>query len=300
MKKIFAIILLLLASVNVPAAIYIVHDIEESSVRSLSFQFSALLPENNQPIPVRRSLFLQNVSSLKGDDVILAVGVESFKQVCSVASEGAVLAVFIGQEEYLKTRPQCSVPNSAVFSGAPLDKRLALLKAVWFDRKPLAVLYSDNLLVDERKMIKQAAQYGFEFQFMKTEVDRLSVLKAINFVLEDSIVVFSLVDTELYKDGIAQDILKLLFHKQRLMVGPSFAFVRAGSLFAIYSDTEAKLNILADYIRVWQTKGVLQGAVYPDKLRVSFNPYLIKSHGVVLPSPSYLKDKFDLCSETAC
>lgn len=285
---------------HVSAAIYIVHDIEESSVRSLSFQLSKLLPEDSQLIPVRRSLFLQNVSSLKEEDVMVAIGVDSFSQVCSSVSEGAVMAIFIGKEEYLKAQAQCSIPNTAVFSGAPLDKRLALLKAVWFDRKPLAMLYSDNLLVDEQEMQDQAAQYGFEFQFMKTESDRLSVLKAINFVLEDSIMVFSLVDTELYKNRIAQDVLKLLFHKQRVMIGPSFAFVRAGSLFAVYSDTNTKLGILANQIGVWQTREILLPAAYPDKLRVSFNPYLIKSHGVVLPSPSYLKDKYGLCSETAC
>lgn len=299
MKRIFSIVLLL-ASLNVSAAIYIVHDIEESSVRSLAFQLSKLLPENSQLIPVRRALFLQNISFLKDEDVMLAIGGESFSQVCLSVSEGAVVAAFIGKEEYLKARPQCSIPNSAVFSGAPLDKRLALLKAVWFDRKPLAVLYSDNLLIDEQDMQDQAAQYGFEFQFLKTDVDRLSVLKAVNFVLEESVMIFSLVDTELYENGIAQDVLKLLFHKQRVMIGPSFAFVRAGALFAIYSDTEAKLDILADQIGMWQTERGLLDGMYPNKLRVSFNPYLIKSHGVVLPSPSYLKDKYGLCSETQC
>lgn len=299
-KRIFIFIILSLTSINVSAAIYVVHDIEESSARSLAFQLSKLLPANTQLIPVRRSLFIQNASFLKSEDVTVAIGSESFRQVCSSVSEGAVMAIFIGKEEYLKARPQCGLPNSAVFSGAPLDKRLALLEAIWFDRKPLAVLYSDNLLIDVQNMQEQAAQHGFEFQFIKTEVDRLSVLKSVNFVLDGSAVVFSLVDTELYKNGIAQDILKLLFHKQRVMIGPSFAFVRAGSLFAIYSDTETKLDILANHISMWQTKGVLLDAVYPDKLRVSFNPYLIKSHGVVLPSPSYLKDKYGLCSETGC
>lgn len=298
LKRFFSTIFLLLASINVSAAVYVVHDIEESSVRSFTFQLSKYLPANTRLVPVRRSLFLQNLSALKSDDVMVTIGSDSLRQVCTAVSEGAVMAVFIGKEEYFKIQPQCSIPNSAVFSGAPLNKRLALLEAVWFDRKPLAVLYSDNLLVDEQEMARQAAQYGFEFQFLKTEVDRLAVLKSVNFVLEDSIIIFSLVDTELYKNGIAQDVLKLLFHKQRVMVGPSFAFVRSGSLFSIYSDTEAKLDLLAERILKWQKKGVLLDPEYPAKLRVSFNPYLIKSNGVVLPSPSYLKDKYGLCSDS--
>jgi putative ABC transport system substrate-binding protein len=300
-KRLFLLVFLLLASVNVLAAtIYVIHDTEESSVRSLSFQLSKLLPVNAQLMSVRSALFMQNASFLKDDDVIVTVGADNFRLACSVASEGAVIAVFIGKEEYLNIKPQCSIPVSGVFSGAPLDKRLNILEAIWFDRKPLAVIYSDHLLVDEQEMMNLADQHGFIFQFLKTETDRLSVLKSVNFVLEDSELIFSLVDTQLYKNGIAQDILRLLFHKQKVMIGPSFAFVRAGSLFAVYSDSEAKLKALAERLIMWDTKGVLLDAVYPDQLRISFNSYLIKSHGVVLPSSSYLKDKYGLCSEAKC
>ncbi len=291
---------LLLVAMNAPAAIYVVHNTEESSVRSLTFQLSKLLPMDTVIAPVRQSVFLQNVASLKESDLVVTIGDESFRQVCSVTSKGAVVAVFIGKEEYLNIQSQCNVPNSAVFSGAPIEKRLSLLEGVWFDRKPLAVLYSDNLLIDQQDMETQAAMHGFEFRFLKTDVDRLSVLKAVNFILEGSTMIFSLVDTELYKEGNAQDILKLLFHKQQVMIGPSFAFVRAGSLFAIYSDSDVKLDAVAGHIVSWLSgEGVLAPA-YPNKLRVSFNPYLIKSHGIVLPSSSYLKDKYGLCSDAQC
>jgi len=285
---------------NATAAIYVIHDTEESSVRSLTFQLSKLLPTSAQLMPVRSTLFMQNPSFLKEDDVMVTVGAESFRQVCSLVSEGTVMAIFIGKEEYLKIQPQCSMPVSGVFSGAPLDIRLKLLEGIWFDGNSLAVIYSDQLFVNEEEMSNLADQYGFVFRFLKTKTDRLSVLKSVNFVLEDSALIFSLVDTELYKNGIAQDILKLLFHKQKLMIGPSFAFVRAGSLFAIYSDSEAKLQTLAERLIMWDTKGVLLPAAYPDRLRVSFNPYLIKSHGVVLPSSSYLQNRYGLCAETQC
>jgi hypothetical protein len=299
-KRILFIVFLLLSSINGWAAAYVIHDIEESSVRSLTFQLSKLLPPDMTLLPVRRSLFQQNAAYIKDDDILISVGVDSFRQVCESDSKGVVMAVFIGKEEYLKIRPQCSIPSSAVFSGAPIEKRLALLEAIWFDKKPLAVIYSQHLQVDEQAMSRQAEQYGFEFQFLKTETDRLSVLKSVNFVLDESMMIFSLVDTELYRDGVAQDILKLLFHKQQVMIGPSFAFVRAGALFAIYSNTEAKLQALAERIVMWQTKEVLLEAQYPETLRVSFNPYLIKAHGVVPPSASFLQDRYGLCSETGC
>lgn len=285
---------------KVSAAVYVVHNTEESSVRSLTFQLSQLLSTSTSVIPVHQSVFVQNISVLQHQDMIVAIGDESFRQACTVALKGAVIGIFIGKEEYLNIQPQCSIPSSAIFSGAPLEKRLSLLQAVWFDPKPLAVLHSNNLLIDQQKMQEQAGLYGFTFRFLKTEVDRLSVLKAVNYIFEDSTMMFSLVDSKLYEKGIAQDILKLLFHKQKVMIGPSYGFVRAGSLFAIYSDTEAKLDALAARINSWQQEGTLLSAAFPDQLRVSFNPYLIKSRGIVLPSAAYLKDQYGLCSETSC
>nr|WP_264193985.1 hypothetical protein [Marinomonas algarum] len=277
-----------------------VHDTEESAARALSFQLSRQLPVDTKVTPVRRTAYIQNIAQIEKDDIIVPIGVDSFRDVCMVTSQGVVMALFVGKEEYENIQARCSVSTSAVFSGAPLEKRLVLLQAVWLDRKPLAVLHSDTLLLDEQGMTSKAAEYGFKLLFFPTPVDRLSVLKSVNFVLEDASMIMALVDTQLYQQGIAQDILRLLFHKRQVIIGPSLPFVRAGSLFAIYSDTEAKLATLVNHLTLWQKQGVFHEARYPDKLRVSFNPYLIKSHSVVLPSASYLKEQYGLCSDIDC
>lgn len=280
--------------------VYVLHDTEESSVRSLSFQLSKRLSTTEPPIPVRQTFFLNNIARIKSQDVVVAIGVQSFKQACLAMSRGAVIGLFIGQEEFYSLSKNCGIAHSAVFSGAPVEKRLALLQAIWLDPKPLAVLFSDALQLDQTQMQQQAQEYGFEFVFWQTKTDRVSVLKSVNRLLEDSELVFSLVDSQLFQQGNAQDILKLLFHQQKVMVGSSFAFVRAGALFAIHSDAEAKLTLLSEQVSRWQATGVMSAAAYPSPLRVSFNPYLVKAHGIVLPSKLYLKDQFDLCSDSQC
>ncbi|MBR7889017.1 hypothetical protein J9B83_08650 [Marinomonas sp. A79] len=293
-------LLFLLCSTKPLASVYLVHDTEESSARALSFQLSRLLTVDSDVIPVRRAVFLTRSAEITEKDVIVTVGVNSFRGVCRVGSKGVVIALFVGKEEYDKIHLNCALSASAVFSGAPLETRLKLLQGIWLDRKPLAIVHSDTLLIDQQAMMEKGAEYSFEFRFFETATDRLSVLKSINFVLEDSALIFSLVDTELYQKGVAQDVLRLLFHKRQVMIGPSYAFVRAGSMFAVYSDTAAKLEALAEKISTWQNKEKLLAPSYPDKLKVSFNPYLIKSHSVVLPSASYLKEHYGLCSEEEC
>ncbi len=293
-------LLWIFASAKVCASIYVVHDTEESSVRSLTFQLSKLLLPSTQPTPIRSLYFARNEPNLNADDVVITVGIESFQQVCDVMSKGTLIAVFVGQEEYLKSHTECLVPTSAVFSGAPLEKRLTLLAAVWPDRKPLALIASDNLLIDQARFSAIAKEYGFTFQFLKTNVDKLSVLKSVNYALEESELIFSLVDSKLYKNDMVKDILKLLHHKQKLMVGSSSAFARAGSLFAIDTSGQAKLTALVELVNTWRSSGKLLNASYPSPFRVTFNPYLIRAHSIVLPSASYLKDQYDLCSDNVC
>lgn len=302
MKRIFWITLLLLFSfTKVSAAVYVVHDMEERVARSFVFELDRRLLLDVPLVPVRSHAFLKNsAQKLKENDLIVTVGAKSAQQVCSSLSKGVVVAVFIGKEEFQKAQSDCSVPSSAVFSGAPLDTRFALLKAIWFDRKPLAVLHSNHLLIDQESMSRQAKEYGFELNFHQTELDRLSVLKSVNFVLEESAMIFSLVDSELYQNTLAQDILKLLFYKRQVMVGPFLPFVKAGALLAIDSDTEVKLQVLTNHITVWHSSRVLLPAQYPDKLRVSFNPHLIKAYGIVPPSAAFLRDEYGLCSDTQC
>ena len=290
----------ILLPMKVSASVYVIHNIDESSVRVLTFQLSKLLSPVTQPQPIRSQYFQRNEPNFNHDDVIVTIGVDSFKEVCASISKGIVIASFIGEEEYLNIQSECDVPTSAVFSGAPLDKRLTLLAAVWPDRKPLALLYSDNVTVDETKFSSIADEYGFEFQFLKTKTDRLSVLRSVNYVLEESELIFALVDTKLYENGIVQDVLKLLHHKRKLMTGPYATIVRAGALFAIDTDSSEKLNALVNRIDTWRFTGYLLEASYPDSFRVIFNPYLIRAHNIVLPSASYLRDEYGLCSENAC
>ncbi|MGR0277594.1 hypothetical protein ACUM5Y_00935 [Marinomonas dokdonensis] len=282
------------------ADIYVIHNTEESTIRSLTYRLSNMLPVKAPVVPVRLPIFLANTDYFKEDDVFITVDVDSFQQVCELPLPNPLFASFIGKEEYEHVKDHCTKETSAVFSGAPLERRLALLQRIWLDNKPISVMYSDYLKVDEVAMSRLGAEYGFEFQFQRTHTDKVSVLRTVNHLGENSKVIFSLVDSNLYREDVAKDVIKLLFDIHHVMIGPSYPFVRAGALFAVYSRTDEKLKRLVRMLIAWQTGKVMLPANYPSELRVSFNPYLIKAYGMVLPTPASIKLNFDLCSESYC
>ncbi|MCV2403321.1 hypothetical protein OFY17_10555 [Marinomonas sp. C2222] len=300
MKRIFTLLICLFWSVSASSSVYVVHDIEEGSARSLVFQLSELLPSKTQLIPIRNIFLKPNLDHVKHDDMIVAIGVDSFSEICEYATQGNVIAAFIGKEEYLKVKQTCSIPSSAIFSGAPLEIRLSLLQSIWFDKKPMAVLYSDNLFINKEEMLQYAYNYGFRFRFYKVESDRLSATKVVREAIAESDLIISLMDSQLYNNRTSQKIRKILFQNNKVIIGASFPTTHSGALFAIFSNSDAKLNTLASYVESWVEGSNLLPPSYPNELRVNFNSFLVRAHGLVLPSSAYLKSAFGLCSEAHC
>ncbi len=233
--------------------------------------------------------------------IIIAVGIRAFRYVCKAHSGRKVIALFLGKEEYLSVSQTCISTSTAVFSGADLSLRLRLFKHIFPNVSRLGLIYSENIQLNEEYYQAQAALHGLKFVFSSTPNDRNTILKTINRILVDTNVLFSIIDTHLYQQQTIQDVLKLFFRQRKIMIGPSNNFVKAGALFSIYSDAEEQIKELAG-ILVKYDQNINQHipSLYPQRLKVVFNPYLVRSFGVVLPSSEYLENTFGLCSESGC
>ncbi|GAB3484794.1 hypothetical protein GCM10027340_20820 [Marinomonas epiphytica] len=276
------------------------HDTEESSARVLALEISKRLTLREKVTSVRQSLMFSNLHRVNSDDLIITLGQESLHTLCRLQPRAAVIGFLVGEYEYQAIQSECLWLSSAVFSGAPFKQYLPLLKQIWLDQRPITLLYSDGLAIDPEVMEKQASEFGLQFQFMRSGTGRVAVLKAVNQATENSKLLLSFIDTKLYQGGVAQDVLRLLFNKRHLMVGPSLPFVKAGALFSIYTNMDSKLSLLAQMTDRWLAEKSLASPAYPSPMRVNFNPYLIKAYGIVLPTQNYIKDNFGLCSEDSC
>ncbi|MFT2109656.1 ABC transporter substrate-binding protein [Marinomonas sp. 2405UD68-3] len=233
--------------------------------------------------------------------VVIAVGARAFRSVCKAHSGKKIVAVFIGQEEFLSESQTCVSSTTAVFSGADLSLRLRLFKHILPNISRLGLIYSESVRLNEAYYQAQAALYDLRFVFSSVPNDRNAIIKTINRILVDTDVLFSIIDTDLYQHQTIQDVLKLFFRQRKIMIGPSNNFVKAGALFSIYSDAEEQIKELTN-ILVQYDQDVHQNipALYPRNLKIIFNPYLVRSFGIVLPSSEYLENTFGLCAESGC
>jgi len=157
-----------------------------------------------------------------------------------------------------------------VFFLVPLDKRLLILEQSGLPLKGWPWIYSGSPFVDEQEMMNLRMQHGFIFRFLKDRDRSIICLKISQFCSTRPSNLFSLVDTRCIKMAIAQEHTEITIHKQKVMIGLSFAFVRAGSLFCGLLGQWGQLKALGGALTMWGTKGVCWKRPNPDQLRVSF------------------------------
>lgn len=293
MRRIFIVLIGCMLQVLAHASTYVYHDGRETVSRVLSLSLSA---STDFDVPALQSPEDQLVDG----DLVITVGRDSFQQVCEVDQSVVLLALFLGEEEYLQLKQQCSKPSTAIFSGAPMSLRLDILSTFWEDHAPLAVIYSEGLNVSN-ETLGVAEDKRFEIIMSAIPLgSREEKLKSLTNALERSNLVLSLYDSMLFDAQFSKDAIRLIFHKKKSLAAHSLQLVRAGALFSVYSTSQDKLALASSYIDVFKDSATLLPSSYPFPLTVAFNPYLIRMYGLVLPTDQFLIEKFGVCPESGC
>lgn len=272
---------------------YVYHDGRETVAPVLALNFQSNF---NLPVSVIRNVEGQ----FESDDIVISVGLSSFKTVCELPDVPNVIALFVGEEEFFSIAQSCIGQASAVFSGAPLDLRFRVLNSFWEGRSPIALAYSEALPVNTEAVRVAAELLGYKLKFVPIGEGRATALKALSSTLEESDVVMSIYDSALFDSQLSKDAIRLMFQKQKLLAAHSIQLVKAGALYALYSSTARKLEAVAEQVKIFQETKRLPNPDYPAGLQVAFNPYLVRMYGLVLPTDAYLFSEFGVCPESGC
>ena len=292
MKRIFALISGLVLAWPALGAVFLKYDGQPSVARVLAMQMESMLKQ-----PVITEYPIDNATT---KDVVVVVGRDGLLKVCEQDGTAPVIALFVGEEEFSSVKSSCQRPVTAVFSGGSIRLRIGVLASFWQDPVPVSLIYTDSLSVDPSLIVEAQKDFGLSIKTYPTSPQRAEALKVLTRAFSDTNLTMTLYDSELFTSEFARDAIRMSFHRQKVLVPHSASMVRAGALFTLYSDMDAKLNWLVRAINHYQSLGRLPVASYPTPIKVLFNPYLVKSHGIVLPTDAYLFAQFGLCPESGC
>lgn len=133
--------------------------------------------------------------------------------------------------------------------------------------------HSEFLLKD----IQQAAA-PLGLTIVSERWDNTNDSRPLQNLLGQSDVLLGLDDPDLYNPKTVKNLLLSSYARQRALIGPSAAFVKAGSLASTYSDQQDWLAILDELLDRPAT--TWPRTLYPDRFKVLGNRQVSRSLGI--------------------
>ncbi|MCG6577913.1 ABC transporter substrate-binding protein [Pseudomonas sp. AF32] len=165
---------------------------------------------------------------------------------------------------------------SLLWSDPPVARQLRLIRSVLPQVRRVGVLYdghSEFLLKEIRQV---AAPLGLEI--VTERWDDTNDSRPLQDLLGQSDVLLGLDDPDLYNPKTVKNLLLSSYARQRALIGPSAAFVKAGSLASTYSDQEDWLAILDELLD--RPASSWPRTLYPPRFKVLSNRQVARSLGI--------------------
>lgn len=215
--------------------------------------------------------FHYDASAPKPFDLAILVGEKQFRAYCSSDHTQPALVVFTYKSVYESVKDSCSMPTSAVFADAPIEKQQRLARLLFPTQKSMR-LGQDEVVEENLLSVKPVGTSAYEtLGLALEETGWKSLLLTI--------------DGDLYKKGDYRPILETLYRYRKSAIAPNQALFRAGATAGVFYTTEDLINASVDALERYYADG-LPLSHYPDEARVELNSPLLRSVFGIVVTPS--------------
>jgi ABC-type uncharacterized transport system substrate-binding protein len=183
---------------------------------------------------------------------------------------------------------------SAIFIDQPLIRKLALVREAMPERKRIGILITEDKFADKEKMQRIASKFDLTIQFGVVENEQRigSILREI---LERSDVLLALPDPAIFNQRTVKNILLSSYHNRVPVVGFSLAYVKAGTIAAVYSSPDEIGKHIGEWIshflkhhgRTTPTRS------FPKYFSISTNKSVADSLKIRLPAAEILQSELE-------
>lgn len=98
-------------------------------------------------------------------------------------------------------------------------------------------------------------------------------------------------DPAVFNRQTLKPLLLTSYRSNRIVIGPTRAFVNAGAVASTYTSGRAQILEAGDMVRFWLEHGKLRRAHYPDQFDVTVNEQVVRSLDLLVPTEKELKRK---------
>lgn len=184
--------------------------------------------------------------------------------------------------------------DSALYWTPSLAMQLALIKAILPATNRVGMLVSANNEDQSwlRTFKQYAAEKGIEV-FMQT-LDKTRIGRQVSDLAVSTDVLLAQPDSSIYNRETIRFILLAAYRQNKALIGPSLAFVNAGSLATLYASSSTINQEILQRVQYFLKQKKLPHAGRIKNMEFSINQQVAKSLGLKIPSTEELQTKVRL------
>lgn len=229
---------------------------------------------------------------------VITLGQEALNQVVEQGTHRPILALLVGRSYLQGVSGDYSFSLSAIFYDPPLLRQALVGRAILPQASRMALLARPEEASRYDILIEQLADYGIEARvFLVSGEDAL--IPALNRALSFGDFLLATPDEAIYNARTIKHILLTTYRRNRLVIGPGHAFVRAGVLASSYVPLSDYTEAVARYIREWERDGTLPAPAYPTAFSIEINRQVARSLNIPLPDSQRIVDEVKRMLEQA-
>lgn len=213
-------------------------------------------------------------------DYIVLLGQPDSAQEYTAAK--GIVAVFISDNKAGEVQA-----NAYVYVEPPLARQIRLANRLVPGVKPLGVILpSQQSKTDLQDSLPATLLAGLKLVSIE---ETGSLNQALYKGLKNSRALLGVYDTEIYNAANIKNILITSYRQNKVLVGPSKAYLKAGSYATTFSNIDDVARRTLDILSAHQVSGRWDGQRYNPYFRILINKQVARSLNLTLPDIENLK-----------
>ncbi|MNZ32525.1 hypothetical protein D3C78_498560 [compost metagenome] len=222
---------------------------------------------------------LTSPSALPADSRLLLLGADALDWRLSDPAGPPSLIMQISRVQAHKRLGESRPPAlTLLWSDPPPERQLRLIRQLLPRAQRIGLLYSDDSRFLVNELRQQAARQGLAVSLWHWADTGDS--RPLNRLLDESDVLLGLDDPTLFNPHTIKGVLLASYSRKLALIGPTAAFIRAGSLSSSYSDQRDWLETLDQLLELPPAQWPREA--YPRHFKVLSNPQVARSLGIEL------------------
>lgn len=226
-------------------------------------------------------------SEASPDELVVTLDEATLSEIRANNPEQPVLSLFV-QSPSIDAIIRNQDRFSALYSDPPLLRQARLGQLIIPRANTVAILASPEEAGGYGALREKLAEIGLASRvFVIPSQDEL--IRHLARALSYGDFILGTPDPDVFNRQTVKPLLLTSYRSNRLVIGPSRAFVNAGSVASTYTRARAQIQEAGSMIRHWLQDGELAAPRYPEHYSVAVNNQVARSMDLLVPPEDELR-----------